>query len=248
MANGCPNCAALIDASDINIGEGVALCPSCGTLTRLSELVAEVGPIDPELPPPKGCGVKTDGLDTVISATCANKAGAVGFLLFAAFWNSIVSVFVLAAIGSLYTNLVGPLPSWAPTPPGTGGSSNSPMSLGMSIFMTVFITPFVLVGLFLVWSFLLALGGVVRVTLHGGSATIFSGVGRMGRTRRVELAAVERVRIHQKLKPSSESEGAYEISLEGAGTPIRFGSMLTKERREWMASAIKGQLLELHPR
>jgi hypothetical protein len=242
MANACPECSAILDALDINIAEGVALCPSCGVLTRLSQLVAALPPLDPAAPPPRGCSLTTEGLDTMLTATCTSKRGAVGFFLFAAFWNSIVGIFVITALGGLYANLVGPLPSWVPKMANSNANGGPPMDLGMSIFMALFMVPFVLVGLLVIWLFLVALAGVVRVTIRTGTARIFSGIGRVGRTTHVELSSIAAVRIHEKLKPSDEGEGSYEISLEGPASPIRFGSMLTRERRNWLATALQQQL------
>lgn len=78
-----------------------------------------------------------------IGATHRSIGSAIGLLLFALFWNGIVSVFVLFAIaGTLKQFNIG-LPEWFPAP----NMNGEPMSLGMVLFLWIFLTPFIAIGL-----------------------------------------------------------------------------------------------------
>jgi hypothetical protein len=113
----CPDCDEPIDSVAVNIKEGVALCPECGRLSRLSDLNYSERSIQQVLSqPPTGCSIETVGRGVVVTVTLRSLSGFLFPAGFALFWNGIVSVFVLIAIAGLYTNLVGPLPAWFPAP------------------------------------------------------------------------------------------------------------------------------------
>ncbi len=114
-ANRCPDCDAAITADDINIREGVALCPGCGALKRLGELSLTTRPVAEILAqPPAGCTAEPTGQGAHVVASLRSIGGFIVTLFFALFWNGIVSVFVVHALCGLYANLVGPLPAWFP--------------------------------------------------------------------------------------------------------------------------------------
>src|SRR5437868_14236 len=107
----CPDCDESLAAEAVNIKEGVALCPKCGTLSRLSELNYGDRSMEEILgQPPSGCSITPLGQVVVATASLRSVGGFLVTVAFALFWNGIVSVFVLLAIAGLYTNLIGPLP------------------------------------------------------------------------------------------------------------------------------------------
>ena len=172
--NHCPMCGGSIPVDAINVQEGVALCPTCGKLSRLSDVANEGRSLAELLDhPPAGCRVDDQGEVIVVNATLRSLGRSLGFFGMALFWNGIVSIFVLVAFAGLYNHLVGPLPTRFPAP----DFENGPMPLGMALFFCVFLIPFVVVGLLLLGGALVcAFGRIeVRIGLHEGA--VFTGVG-----------------------------------------------------------------------
>ncbi len=251
--NQCPACQAPITASDINIEQGVALCPECGKLSRLVDLIAQSEAADPELAanPPRGCRWYQDGMATVLVATTRSVGGAFFMLFFSLFWNRIVSVFVLIAVAGLYTNLVGPLPSWFPAPPlngqGTGGGSSGAgsggggMPLGMALFMCIFLIPFILIGAGTLLLALHSLFGRVEVRLLGDEGQVRNALGPLSWKRRFSTAEV--TRITQGETSYTENGRAKPLIAIEADRTIKFGSGLSPRKRSWMMAALHALLL-----
>ena len=153
----CPSCDTPLASEHINIAEGVALCPGCGKLSRLSEVVEHERPSDEIVnDPPPGCSLNNEINATVIRISLRSVGGCVGSLAVCLFWNGITSVFVLIALSGLYANLIGPVPAWFPAPTMDDG----PMGLGMTIFLCLFLTPFVTIGMIMFGAVLdLLMGG-----------------------------------------------------------------------------------------
>ena len=187
--NPCPECGEPIPAESINIEEGVALCPNCGRLSRLSEVVERRPPMVETLDqPPKGCEILHLGREVLARASLRSLPGFAGSLFFALFWNGITSVFVLVALAGLYTNLIGPLPAWFPAPDMDDG-----MSLGMTLFLCVFLTPFVVIGLGMIGAVLLNLVGRVEVRISETEGIVRTGVGFLTWNRRFDPNQVRHV-------------------------------------------------------
>lgn len=247
MSVACP-CGQDIPVADINVAEGVALCRGCGKLSRLMDLATpleETAAIEAaNAPPPKGCRIDDFGGQVVLVASARSLTTAGPLLFFAAFWNSIVSVFVLIAIAGLWTNFVGPIPSWFPAPAannGSGGSNNSigsGMPLGMTLFLCVFLIPFVAIGLGVLGAALVAMAGRVEVRLRGPDGAVFTGIGPIGWRRRFDAASVKAVKF---VESSVETNGKRQklIGIETEHKTVKFGSVLTDQRRAWLAGALK---------
>src|SRR4051812_26936777 len=93
--NYCPRCGGPLGAESINLAEGVALCPACGQLSRLSDVAARRRPIAEVLAkPPPGCSIDQWGQTFVVRASLRSAGAFGGALVVALFWNGIVSVFV----------------------------------------------------------------------------------------------------------------------------------------------------------
>ncbi|MBX3402104.1 MAG: hypothetical protein KF699_01700 [Phycisphaeraceae bacterium] len=251
MSIACP-CGQDIPIADINVAEGVALCRGCGKLSRLMDLATpleEAAAIEAaNAEPPKGCRIDDLGGQVVLVASARSLTTAGPLLFFAAFWISIVSVFVLIAIAGLWTNFVGPIPSWFPAPAannGSGGSNNSigsGMPLGMTLFLCVFLIPFVTIGLGVLCAALVALLGRVEVRLRGPDGAVFTGIGPIGWRRRFDASRVKAVKFAES---SVETNGKRQklIAIEGEEKTVKFGSVLTDQRRVWLAGALKTVLM-----
>lgn len=260
MPTQCP-CGAAIPISDINVGQGVALCRVCGKLSRLADLA---GVDDADLPrrsatdqaeerkalllaqgdPPRGCAIHDYGDRVVLRASARSLAGAVGLLFFTVFWNGIVSVFVALAAAGLWANIIGPPPSWFPAPNMNGG----PMSLGMTLFLCVFLLPFLFVGAMMAACTMVAIAGKVEVRLRGPDGIVFTGVGPIGWKRRFDadhVAAVHLTDADIEENGKKKRAIAIDVAPDHGGKTIKFASLLPDQRRLWLGGVLKTMLLPL---
>ena len=238
----CRQCSREIPAADVNVGEGVAFCRACSRLIRLADIVAdaEFGEIDPERPP-RGCRLVDDGDETVVRASARTIGGIAGLMFAAAFWNGILSVFVLVAIGGTLQFVSGSIPSWFPAP-GFDSPSGGDMSLGMLIFLWIFLLPFIGVGLLLAGSFLTILLGRVEVRVRLDRGAVLTGFGPIVWRRRFDASKVKSVRRGETRW--SQSNQTQPVIVIEADRTVRLGSNLPEKRREWMLVVLRHLLLE----
>ncbi len=235
--NYCPQCDAPIGPEAMNITEGVALCPTCGKLSRLSEVVDLTRPLGELIAnPPHGCSIDEWGDHTTLHATLRSGTGLLGSLFVAIFWNGIVSVFVLSAMAGLYQNLVGPIPEWFPAP-----NIDDEMSLGMVLFLCLFLVPFVLVGAFLIAAVCSFAFGRVEVTIDRHAARVRTGVGPFNWTSRFDPNKVDRVEAGLTSWQSNDQH--QEVIVIHSDRTVKFGSMLTETRRDWLRDVLRAKLL-----
>jgi hypothetical protein len=240
----CPKCRRVIAGEDINVPADVAFCRACNVACKISELAQGTG-IDPNLDlarPPRGAWQRASGLATIIGATHRSPGGALATLLFAAFWNGIVSVFVALALSSTFVLLGVDRPSWFPKPIMNGG----PMGAGITIFLWLFLTPFIVIGLAMIAAFLSCLAGRTEVRVRDWQGEIFTGIGSLGFKKKFNTEAVKDVRIEDRRWRDSDGDRrrSTHILVELLhGTPIKFGSSLTDERRQYLAAALRTALV-----
>ena len=233
----CPECEALIETDAINIGEGVALCRACGSLSRLSDVVSGSSLQHRlEQPPPAGCSIERVGRDVHLSATMRSLGGFFGLLFVTLFWNGIVSVFVLIAASGLYAHLVGPVPDWFPAP-----EQDEPQSLGLSIFLCIFLIPFVTVGFCLFAAMLGNMFGKVRVIIGPHEARMYTGIGLLSWRKRFDPSTVHSV---EESTPKWQSDNNNNLVIKiVADHTVKFGSLLSEERREWLQAVLHKMLI-----
>lgn len=234
VTNICPACGQPLAIDDINIKEGVGLCRACGKLSSLSA-IAEVPSADPTqlAKPPEGCSfAEPMGGGLIVQASLRSIGGALGMLGACLFWNGIVSIFVLIAIAGLYTHLIGPLPHWFPLPSGKSGKPFD-MPLGMTLFLCIFLIPFVTIGLILICTFFTMVMGRIEVSVNAGIGRVRTGFGPFNWTRKFDASKVTRV-VDGMSSWSSNNQHKPVVQLETDGNVVKFGSMLTQRRREWM--------------
>lgn len=235
----CSKCEREIPPADVHVANDVAFCRACNVAHKLSSLIHGV-PLDTDLDltrPPAGTWYRSTGLGAVIGASHRSVASAVGLLFFTVFWNGIVSVFVLLALGSTLFHLGIPIPDWFSTQMKRGD-----LGVGMTIFLWLFLTPFILVGLAMFIAFLSALAGRTEVQLHHSSGSVFSGIGPVGRRRRFNTAQVKDVRIDKQSWRDSDGDrrNKTHIVLQTQdGKEIKFGSMLRPERMKFVAAGVR---------
>ncbi len=234
MTNLCPACGQPIAVGDINITEGVALCRACGKLSRLADIVGQPA-VDANTlaTPPGGCSY-----DEMIDGTQRARASqrslgtATGLLAICLFWNGIISIFVLVAIGGIYTHFFGPLPQWFPAPGSRGNHRKSDMSLSQLLFLCIFLIPFVVFGLGMFFGLVGSLIGRIEVLVTGDDGRVRFVCGPLFWTRRFDVSKVTRVAIDQaRYQQNAQNKPLIQID---ADKTIRFGTMLPDFRRTWM--------------
>ncbi len=239
--NACPNCAESLPAESINIAEGVAHCPSCGRLSRLSEVASRRRPLKDLLQkPPVGCAVSETGNEIVVYATLRSLVGFFGAAFVTLFWNGITSIFVIIAAVNLYTHAVGPVPEWFPAP-----QMDEPMTLGMTLFLLLFMIPFEVIGAYVAVGTLLIAFGKVEVSLGENESYVRTSIGPIGWRRSFDAATVQSV-TQGKSKWSSSDNEQLCVVIE-SNPALRFGSLLQEDRREWMQTVLHALLTEPEP-
>lgn len=239
----CSKCKRAIPAEDVNVASDIAFCRPCNLSHRLSELTLGLA-LDASADvnnPPAGAWFRNDGTEVVIGATHRSLGGALGLLFFALFWNGIVSVFVVLVVASTLRHLGISVPGWFPAP----NMHDNSMSVGMTVFLWLFLTPFIAIGLAMIAAFLSCIGGRTEIRIQNENATVFSGIGSIGRRRRFEVSQVKTVRIddHHWRDSDGDRRRKTNIVIEThAGKLIKFGSMLSAERRKFVASAARARL------
>jgi hypothetical protein len=236
----CSRCGKAIPSEDINVANDVAYCRACNLSHQLSALTQGTE-LDAGIDlshPPAGAWHHSDGTGVVIGATHRSLGTAIGLLAFSLFWNGIVSVFVLVAIAGTLRNLGVRVPDWFPAPVMNG----SPMSVGMTIFLWIFLTPFILIGLAMIGAFLSCLAGQTEVRISNAEGVVFTGIGTLGYRRRFDASAVKDVRLDDKQWRDSDGgrqRKTYIVIETREGKLVKLGSMLTEERRKYVAGAVR---------
>lgn len=238
----CPECGAEIPGDDVNVARDIAYCRACNLSNELSALTrdAELFEVDLE-DPPDGAWYGNEERGLVIGAPHRSAGALLLSLGVAAFWNGIVSIFVLIALGSTLRLAGAEMPEWFPAPESDG----EPMTSGMTIFLWIFLTPFIVIGLGMMGAFLSYLAGRTEVRISGSEGSVFAGIGPLGFCRRFDPRAVESVRIDEKQWRDSDGDHRRTVRIvieSRGGKAIRFGSMLNKPRRRFVAAAVRRAL------
>jgi hypothetical protein len=239
----CPRCHALIPSEDVNVAKDIAFCRPCNLSHELSGLTTgEFIDLDVDLrQPPRGAWFRQYGIETVIGASHRSLGGAIALFFFSLFWNGIVSVFVFLTALSTLKHLGVQLPSWV----SSLMSKSTPMPLAMTIFFWLFLTPFILIGLGLVIGFLSSLGGRTELRLQGNDVVLFSGIGPIGLRKRFRVSDVKSVKLESKRWRDTDGgphQNSQIVIEKHSGKPLRFGSGLHKDRRRFLAAAVKKTL------
>ena len=178
--------------------------------------------------PPRGIKMeRTPDGGVVIRSRIFNGA-AVFLIIFTVFWNGIASIFVCDALGKTAQKY-----GWDISLPNMK-TSGTDMSLGG---YWLFLTPFILIGIV---TALLAIRGVFGkcvIAVSHNEASVFTGVGVLGKTQRFNPQSVKRLgRYHAY---SQNKQPVYNLLIEmhnGRGVKLPgFGTV----REAWLAFALK---------
>lgn len=238
----CPACGKSLDADQINLAEGVALCPGCGELSRLSQVAGSLSHDANVLErPPRGCWVREREDRIVVHATSRSIGIALVLLGFALFWNGFVAMFLLWGGDAVYTGFFGQPPAWLTSP----RLASDTTTLGEGLYVCICMLPFLVVGLAVAGAALMYGFGRVEVVLGAVEGQVRVGVGPFSLRRWFDPAAVAAVRVDSS-KGADPKSSAEAIVIEADRT-VQFGSLLSDERRDWMRAALQVLLLKLSP-
>jgi hypothetical protein len=239
----CPRCKSVIPSEDVNVANDIAFCRKCNLSHRLSDLSSGVT-VDENVDasrPPDGTWFQRNGAGTTIGSTHRSVGQAFGLLLVTLFWNGIVSVFVLMTLASTLKHLGLSIPYWFPAPNMNGKA----IPLGMTLFLWLFLTPFIAIGFAMLMAFFSCLAGRTELQIQGGQCVLFTGIGSLGRRKRFSISAVKDVRIEDKRWRDSDGDSRRntQIVIDTNEKAIKFGSMLTNERRQFFAGCARKELV-----
>jgi hypothetical protein len=148
---------------------------------------------------------------------------------------------VALALSATLTNLGLSVPSWFPVPKMNGG----PMGWGITLFLCLFLTPFIAIGLAIFGAFVSTLAGRTEIRLREPEGIIFGGIGRFGRKQRFEMSDIVEVQVLNEAWRDSDGDRRQKtlvvIETRG-GKELKFGSMLTDERKKFVAAALRKSL------
>ena len=166
----CPRCHEFIPLEDVNVSADIALCRRCGENWSYADMVnrQDAGRFD-DLRPPSGAWHVSgmNGFEVGIST----RSFAAFFLVpFMCVWSGF-------SLGGIYGTQV----------------FSGVFNLGMSLFGIPFVLGTLLFGSFA----LMTVCGKVVVKVQGGSGSVFTGVGPIGRTQRFDWNKVTSIRTTQ---------------------------------------------------
>lgn len=218
------------------------MCRACIQVYALAEIAGGApAPIDTSKPAPAGCWVIDRGTEVELVVRCRSWA-VLGLVAIAAFWNGIVSVFLLQVIAGWIQVAFGSVPSWFPImPAGKPGSGSAPMSLGMTIGLTVFLIPFVVIGSLMICAMLYGLFGKVRAVIQREHLLIIRGVGLLKWTRRLDRPGITGISLGSGANWYPRGENAPPppaINILGQ-EKLSFGSSLPERRLRWLCAMLQ---------
>jgi len=221
----CPKCRRELPPDDVDVVKETAFCRACQRAFATSP-DAPMDDVDLSHPP-EGLAVRAMPNGFVLSARSRNYDS----------WHLILVVpcLPLAAMFLLKAGFLAddhlPFPGFR--------------------FLLVFLL--VVVALGAVAGYLYGFWGRVVLAVNGHEGAVFTGFGRLGRTRRFDLRQVTRVRETVWLTScragtpgSPGSMGYYIVVLEGP-RPIEFGMYLATPHRRYMMAALRRQLAVVQP-
>ena len=241
MALSSPLCQKIIPSDDCNPGRDLAYCRPCREAYSLAELTSEIAGETVDLSrPPSGAWYQSDGSGVVAGASHRSLVAGLFTLLFGLFWNGLVSVFVVFALSGTLNVLHLPTPRWFPAPV----MNDKVMGPGVVVFLWMFLTPFILVGMAMVCGFLSSVAGRTEVRLRDGKGSVFVGLGPLGWSRYFAPGQVKSVKIEDKSWQDSDGDRQRKaaIALVLERKTMKFGSMLSDQRRRFLAAALRQSL------
>jgi hypothetical protein len=86
-----------------------------------------------------------------------------------------------------------------------------------------------------------SLFGRTEVRIANSQGTVFTGIGALGWKRAFDATQVKTVRLHESRNNNGTASVKLNIEMRD-GKSIKFGSMLTNDRRQFMLAALRKAL------
>lgn len=195
----CRACGTMIPAADVNLDTVLAKCGSCHAVFDFSDQVqraptpAKLRRDRGEVPMPTAFSVEDLGNELKIVRKWS-RGIAVFFVVFAVFWNSIVAVFVGAALsGAEFKD------SRTGEPAGN--------------FIWLFLTPFILVGAGMGWAALSLLLNRTFIEVRDGVLSVRHGPIPWPGAKRLETADVDQLYCVEYVAYQQNKRPVYRIAL-----------------------------------
>ena len=204
----CPNCQTEVLSENINIQTDMGKCQSCQHLFHVSEhFDAASFPFELNQPP-AGAWYKNDMQTIKLGATMRSP---VAFFLvpFMLIWSG-------GSLGGIYGTQIA--------------------SQNFNLIQSLFGIPFLLGTLVLGFFTLLTLFGKVELTIDRQGGKVFTGIGRLGKSKTFAWHEVKRIHKSREVNSTRKQQGQIVID---AAQPIRFGLGLSSERRYYVFHALK---------
>ena len=213
----CPNCQNEVVNENINIQTDMGKCQNCNHLFRVSENFDSSPKFAFDInQPPKGAWYKNDMQEIKLGATLRSP---IAFFLvpFMLIWSG-------GSLGGIYGTQI----------------ANQEFSLLQSLFGIPFIIGTLIFGFFT----LLVLFGKVELTIDRQGGKVFTGIGKLGKSKSFIWNEVSRIRENHIQNASNKQQGQIFID---AAQPIRFGLGLSPERQHYIFHALKRIQMQYKP-
>ncbi|GAA4433828.1 hypothetical protein [Bremerella cremea] len=230
----CPNCEIYLPARQMNVEKDIVICHDCNEAFSISNLLgvtktpaapigngwqSETGysttavsnfPFDINMPP-RGVAYDNSGMGWRIAATTRNWM-ALFLIPFMCVWSGF-------SLGGIYGSQI------------VEGEFNP--------FLSLFGIPFLLGTLVMGWMALMSLFGQVVVRadeMDRDGGIVFQGIWPLGRTRRFRWSDVQNIDETQSF--TRKGGATTHIRLMRSEGDIKFGGMLSEERRRYIMQAL----------
>lgn len=205
----CPNCQTSIPIQNINVQTDIGKCDACSSVFKVSDIFTDVNPRFNINHAPAGAWFHQNFNQTTVGAT--TRSPMAFFLVpFMLVWSG-------GSLGGIYGSQI--------------------VSGEFDLFMSLFGIPF-FIGSVVFWSItLMAIWGKVELTFNKQGGTIFTGVGKIGITKRFQWNEVARIEESTSQYKYPGGHGA-QIVFEGKNRHT-FGSGLNEQRRYYLLQALK---------
>lgn len=229
-----------ITLSDINIEQRVVLCRECQTLHPVADVGISRRMVDAlgaaKHPPPAGCSRLENGGEVHLTASARWLLAGLFALSLAVFWNGFFAYQLDSHVHDLRAAM------------GGQQSAASPMTTWMTIgghaFFAVIILLFLLAGGALLGVAAILLAGRVEVRLTRDSGCVFTGVWKIGRSRRFDPRMVQDVLVREHVRDDGEGTSRhYSVRLVTDDKPLDFGRVLREPQFDWLAGSVHAELV-----
>ncbi len=210
----CPNCKTEFPPTDVNVTDNIAYCRSCNEAFTISGLLGHgptvrPAPPDPTMNIPKGCWYR-ETMDGWIAGATTRSPVAFFIIPFMCIWSG-------ASLGGIYGSQI--------------------IAGKFDLFMSLFGIPFVL-GSVLFWSVaIMCVAGKVELTASGEDLTVFTGVGKLGWTKKITITQASRV-YTSGINYHYPGSNNVNIIIEGPPN-TRFGSGLSFVRQMFLSQLLR---------